>query len=65
MRKTDELTPQEKANALLSAVERPPEVHELGGDKYYTCFWAHCGENLYRWYDYCPHCGQKIDWRGL
>ena len=26
-----------------------------------------CGESLYsrwRWIEYCPHCGKKVDWDG-
>lgn len=65
MRRTDELTKEEQTVALMSAVERPPREHELGGDIYYTCFWETCGENLYKWYNYCPCCGQKIDWSGV
>ena len=40
----------------------PPVEHELGGGIYYTCYWLSCGETLYKWMNYCPKCGNKIDW---
>ena len=43
---------------------KPPIVREIGGDYYYTCFWLACGEDLKKWYNYCPKCGQKILWEG-
>ena len=43
-------------------IPKPPIVHEIGGDYYYTCFWLKCGEDLKKWYNYCPKCGTKIDW---
>ena len=23
-----------------------------------------CGESRWRWIEYCPHCGTKVDWDG-
>ena len=57
----------EKAEArILEALQKQeplaPIEHELGGDTYYTCHWLNCGETLNRFMDYCPRCGQRIDW---
>jgi hypothetical protein len=65
VREMNELTEEEKNVALTNAVGKPPEENELGGGVYYTCFWKACGETLYRWYNFCPRCGQRIDWSGL
>jgi hypothetical protein len=51
-------------NALQNAIPRKPSKHELGGDVYYTCHWLKCNEQLKSWWQYCPVCGQKIDWEG-
>lgn len=51
---------------ILEALQKqeplPPIVHELGGGIYYACHWLKCGETLNRFMEYCPKCGQKIDW---
>ena len=53
---------------ILAAIEKttpkPPRVHELGGDYYYTCYWLTCGESLKKYFNYCPACGQRIFWEG-
>jgi len=46
----------------MNAVPKKPAKYELGGGHYYKCCWLACGENLNKWYNYCPKCGQKIDW---
>lgn len=56
------MSKDKKINAILNAEPKRPKTHELGGGIYYTCFWISCGEDLKRWYNYCPKCGQKIDW---
>lgn len=56
------MTNEEKERALQNAEPQKPTVNELGGGIYYTCHWIFCGEDLKRWYDYCPKCGQRIDW---
>lgn len=53
---------KEQLDALENAKPKPPNVHELGGGIYYTCYWLACGENLKRWYNYCPKCGSRILW---
>lgn len=58
------MTKEEKLEAEQKAIPKPPNTHELGGDIYYTCYWLSCGESLYKWYDYCPRCGQRILWEG-
>jgi hypothetical protein len=55
---------KEITEALAKQIPRPPVINELGGGIYYTCYWIYCGESLKRWYDYCPHCGQRILWEG-
>ena len=61
---TRELTKEEEA-ALQKSIPKKPNIHELGGDIYYTCYWVSCGETLTKWFNYCPKCGQKIDWEGV
>lgn len=51
---------------ILEALQKqeplPPIEHELGGSPYYTCHWLNCSETVNRFMDYCPKCGQRIDW---
>ena len=58
----DDLTKEERLNALMNAIPKPPTKYELGGDYYYKCGWLACGADINKWFDYCPKCGQKIDW---
>ena len=48
--------------ALQKAVPKKPIKYELGGGYYYKCFWAACDGDINKWFNYCPYCGQKIDW---
>jgi len=50
--------------AIENATPQPPRKFELGGDYYYRCHWMPCNEQLKKWWNYCPTCGQKIDWKG-
>ena len=59
---TNDLTKEERNNAIMNAMAKKPVENELGGGIYYTCHWLKCGETLTKWYNYCPKCGQKIDW---
>ena len=59
------MTGHEVETALENAEPKEPRVHELGGDPYYTCHWMACGESLKKWWNYCPNCGQKINWSGI
>ena len=59
--KNEKLT-KEQVEAIERATPKPPRVFELGGGYYYKCFWISCNEDLTKWFNYCPHCGQKIDW---
>ena len=61
---TDSLTNEQKTDALMNAVPRKPRKVELGGGYYYSCPWVSCNENITKWYNYCPKCGQKLDWEG-
>ena len=49
-------------DAIQNAIPLEPVKYELGGDIYYACHWIKCNEQLKRWWNYCPNCGQKIDW---
>lgn len=48
--------------ALRQQEALPPVAHELGGGIYYKCHWLKCNTDVNRLMDYCPGCGQKIDW---
>lgn len=39
-----------------------PTRYELGGGLYYKCHWLKCNTDINRFMNYCPGCGQKIDW---
>lgn len=58
----NELTEQRIIDALRKQEPLPPDRHELGGGIYYTCYWLICGETVTKWMDYCPKCGQRIQW---
>jgi len=62
MIRTNELTEKRIVEALTKQEPMRPVVHELGGGVYFTCHWVSCGETLYRWMNYCPMCGNRIDW---
>jgi len=49
--------------ALEKQQPKQPIRYELGGGYYYTCHWYRCNETVKRFMDYCPRCGQRIDWR--
>lgn len=58
------MTKEERLEAEMKATPKTPNEHELGGGIYYTCYWLACGETLNKWMNYCPKCGQRIDWEG-
>lgn len=58
----DNLTNEQRIDAIMKAVPQKPRIYELGGDYYYKCPWMACDENITKWYNYCPKCGQKLDW---
>ena len=49
-------------DAMTKQDPKDPIVHELGGGFYYSCHWLTCGATISRWMNYCPECGQRIDW---
>ena len=61
----EKLSNEKKYDALMNAVPQKPRVQELGGGIYYKCHWLSCNEDLSKWYEYCPKCGQKIDWGNI
>lgn len=48
--------------AMQKQEARTPNVQELGGGYYFTCHWLSCGQTLNKYWEYCPKCGQRIDW---
>lgn len=50
--------------AIQNITPKPPRICELGGGIYYKCYWVTCDEDLKKWYNFCPGCGQKIMWEG-
>lgn len=48
--------------AMARQEPKKPDMSELGGGYYYSCFWATCNTTLEKWMNYCPVCGQRIDW---
>lgn len=40
-----------------------PQRIELGGGIYYRCPWVACNEDVNRFMNFCPGCGQRLDWR--
>ena len=51
---------------ILEALQKqeplPPITTPLGGGYYYKCHWLTCGETVNKFMDYCPKCGQRIQW---
>ena len=56
------LNEQEKMEAEMNYTPQKPRKHELGGDYYYKCRWLNCDADINKWFNYCPICGQRIDW---
>ena len=65
-RKGDAMKNMEIEARILEAMARQepktPRVNELGGGFYYKCHWITCDTDINRFMEYCPKCGQKIDW---
>lgn len=60
-----DMTNEERIQAIYNAVPQKPHRNELGGGIYFTCHWLRCNATVTRWNNYCPVCGQKIDWRDI
>ena len=60
---------QTAENRILEAMTKQepkePRVYELGGDYYYKCYWVSCNTDINSYMNYCPECGQKIQWEGI
>lgn len=41
----------------------PNIIHKWQRDQKYFCGIMHCGFELYTEWNYCPNCGQRIEWR--
>lgn len=39
-----------------------PRRYELGGGLIYKCYWISCDEDIKRYYNFCPKCGQRLKW---
>ena len=56
-------------NRILLALQKQdakePRRMELGGGMYYKCPWLTCNTDINRFMNYCPGCGQKIDWSDI
>lgn len=48
--------------AMARQEPKEPRRIELGGGLYYKCHWISCDEDINRFMNYCPGCGQRIDW---
>ena len=54
---------EKKITELLIRDEpKEPERVELGGGYYYRCAWLSCRETVNRFMNFCPKCGQRINW---
>ena len=60
----NELSDEQKIEALMKATPLPPRKHELGGGYYYKCHWLECDADVKTWQNYCDQCGQRILWEG-
>ena len=49
--------------AMARQEPKEPTKVMLGGGYYYTCYWLACGETVNKFMNYCPKCGQALDWR--
>lgn len=58
----NEIMEERIINALQKQEALPPVRHELGGGFYYKCHWLACDRDINTSMDYCPGCGQKIQW---
>lgn len=58
----NELTEKRIVEALQKQEPLSPITVSLGGGYYYRCHWLSCGETVNKYMDYCPKCGQKIEW---
>ena len=54
---------EQKITELLIRDEpKEPQRISLGGGYYYKCAWLSCGEDINKWMNFCPKCGQRIGW---
>lgn len=58
----NELTEKRIVEALQKQEPLSPITVSLGGGYYYQCHWLACGETVNKFMEYCPRCGQRIDW---
>ena len=47
---------------LIRDEPREPHRIELGAGYYFKCPWAACDTDINRYMNFCPGCGQRIDW---
>ena len=53
----------EALNEWENKEAKKPVKEELGGDYYYRCPWIACNSVLKSEDNFCPKCGQKINWK--
>ena len=58
-------TEEKILEAMLKQEPKSPQRCELGGGIYYKCHWLKCNTDVNRFMNYCPGCGQCIDWSEL
>lgn len=58
----NEITEQKIIELMERDYPREPRKIELGAGYYWRCPWLVCDKELNRWMDFCPGCGQRIQW---
>lgn len=43
----------------------PPIKEMIGIDYVYRCGYMLCDRTIYSYFNYCPHCGTKIEWEDV
>ena len=52
-------------DAMAKQEPKIPQIYELGGGYFFRCHWMSCNADINRFMNYCPICGQRIDWEGI
>ena len=65
MKSSKVFSEDESRAAIRNYIPYEPHKVELGGDIYYKCHWITCDCEIHTYDNFCPKCGQRIDWRGI